>query len=318
VESNRESLSGTYVGVGIHLVQEGDMVQEKDEEIVVTALIEKSPAEKAGIEAGDVVVAVDGESVRDEDISRVIERIRGPEGTEVELTVRRGEEEREFTLERTEIDAPVALWVKIPDSDVAFVRLSSFSDDSAEELEGAFEEARDAGARRFVLDLRDNPGGRLDQAVEISGIFLKPGRVVYVREEADGKRERIRVERGAEPTRAPLAVLVNGGTASSAEILAGALRDNDRAAVVGTTTYGTGTVLSEFTLSDGSALLIGVAEWLTPDGDFIRETGIDPEVKVELDEDEEILSPSDARDLSRREILERDAQLARAVQELRE
>ena len=311
VKSNREGLSGTYIGVGIRL-------EDKASDVVVASPIEGSPAAEAGVRSGDVVIAVNGKSVREEDTSEVVERIKGEAGTEVELTVRRGDEDRDFTLERTQIDSPVASWARIAGSDVALVQLTSFTDDSAEELDKAFEEARDAGARRFVLDLRDNPGGRLDQAVEISGAFLKPGSVVYIREEAGGKREKVEVEDGAEPTNAPVAVLVNGETASSAEILAGALRDNGRAAVVGTTTYGTGTVLSEFTLSDGSALLLGVAEWLTPNGDFIRETGIDPDVRVELEEDEEPLTPSEVREMSREKALERDAQLARALRELRE
>ncbi|MGI8911622.1 MAG: S41 family peptidase [Rubrobacteraceae bacterium] len=311
VKSNREGLSGTYIGVGIRL-------EDKASDVVVASPIEGSPAAEAGVRSGDVVIAVNGKSVREEDTSEVVERIKGEAGTEVELTVRRGDEDRDFTLERTQIDSPVASWARIAGSDVALVQLTSFTDDSAEELDKAFEEARDAGARRFVLDLRDNPGGRLDQAVEISGAFLKPGSVVYIREEADGKREKVEVEDGADPTNAPVAVLVNGETASSAEILAGALRDNGRATVVGTTTYGTGTVLSEFTLSDGSALLLGVAEWLTPNGDFIRETGIDPDVRVELEEDEEPLTPSEVREMSREKALERDAQLARALRELRE
>jgi carboxyl-terminal processing protease len=197
------------------------------------------------------------------------------------------------------------------------VRLSSFSDDSAEKLGQAFEEARSAGARRFILDLRNNPGGRLDQAVQMAGDFLEPGSVVYVREDASGEREEIKAGGGAERTGAPIAVLVNGGTASSSEILAGALRDNDRATVIGETTFGTGTVLSEFVLRDGSAILLGVAEWLTPNGDFIRETGIEPDVKVPLAPDDHPLTPTEARDLSREEILERDAQLARALENLR-
>jgi carboxyl-terminal processing protease len=308
-EQNREGLSGTYVGIGIQLEEEAG-------EVVVAAPIEGSPAERAGIEAGDVVVAVDGERVRGEEVSQVAEKVKGPEGTRVELTVLRGGEEREFDLERAEIESPVASWTMIPSSDVGFVRLSTFSDDSAEKLAQAFEEARAAGARRFVLDLRNNPGGRLDQAVRMSGNFLEPGSVVYVREDASGEREEIEVDGGSEPIDAPMAVLVDEGTASSSEILAGALRDNDRATVIGETTFGTGTVLSEFVLGDGSAILLGVAEWLTPDGDFIRETGIEPDVEVALGEDAEPLIPSEARDLSREEILERDAQLARAFETL--
>jgi carboxyl-terminal processing protease len=308
-ERNRKSLSGTYVGIGVTLESEND-------EVVVASPIEGSPAEKAGVESGDVVVAVNGESVRGDQLSEVADKVRGPEGTQVKLTVVRGGKERVFNLERAEIETPVASWALIPGSDVAQVRLASFSDDSAEKLKQAFEAARAAGARRFILDLRDNPGGRLDQAVEIAGYFLQPGSVVYIRKNASGEREEIKVEGSEQPTDAPMVVLVNGGTASSSEILAGALRDNDRATVIGENTFGTGTVLSEFVLSDGSAILLGVAEWLTPDGDFIRKTGIVPDEKVPLGEGAEPLTPSDTRNLSREEILKRDAQLEHAFEKL--
>jgi carboxyl-terminal processing protease len=310
-EQNQEGLSGTYVGIGVQL-------EDKKDEVLVAAPIEGSPAEEAGIESGDVVVAVNGESVRGEDVSEVVQKVKGPEGSQVRLTVLRDGEEHVFDLERAEIEVPVASWARIPDTDVALVRLASFTNDSAKEVSDAFEEAQAAGARSFILDLRDNPGGRLDQAVEIAGDFLKTGSVVYIRQEASGEREKIEVEDDAERIGTPLAVLVNEGSASSSEILAGALRDNDRATVIGETTFGTGTVLSEFTLKDGSAILLGVAEWLTPDGDFIRETGIVPDVKVTLDEDAEPLAPSEVSDLSREEILQRDAQLGRALDELKE
>ena len=308
-KQNNEDLSGTYVGIGVTLENEA-------KKVVVAAPIDNSPADRAGIEPGDVVVAVNGESVRGEDLSQVVEKVKGPEGTEVKLTVLRGEQERVFDLERTEIEAPVASWVLIPGSDVAHVRLSSFSNDSAEKLREAFEASRAAGARRFVLDLRNNAGGSLDQAVEIAGYFLKPGSVVYIRKNASGEREEIKVEASGERTDAPMAILVNGGTGSSAEILAGALRDNARALVIGKKTFGTGTVLKEFALRDGSAILLGVAEWLTPDGDFIRGTGIAPDIEVSLDEGAEPLVPSEARGLSREEILARDAQLKRAFDTL--
>jgi carboxyl-terminal processing protease len=308
-ELNREGLSGTYEGVGIE-------VEHRDDKVVVVVPIEGSPAERAGVEPGDVVVAVDGKSVREEGVSEIVEEIRGPEGTGVKLTVVRDGEERVFDLERAEIERLVASWTLIPESDVAHVHLASFSDDSAEKLAQTFEEARAAGARRFILDLRNNAGGRLDQAVRMAGHFLEPGSVVYLREDASGGREEIEVEGGAEPTDAPMAVLVNEGSASSSEILAGALRDNDRATVIGEKTFGTGTVLSEFVLRDGSAIMLGVAEWLTPDGDFIRESGIAPDVEVALSEDAEPLTPGEARDLSKEEILERDAQLARAFENL--
>src|SRR5215210_1359271 len=309
-KQNDQSLSGTYVGIGVQL-------DEKNGEIVVAAPIDGSPAEEAGISSDDVLLAVDGKSVRGDEVSEVVEKVKGPEGTSVELTVRHDGERRTYDLQRAQIDSPVASWALIPGTDVGLVLLSSFSDDSAKELQNAFEEAKAAVARRFILDLRNNPGGRLDQAVQMAGYFLEPESVVYIRKKASGEREEITVGGDPESTQAPLAVLVDGGSASSAEILAGALRDNDRAPVVGETTFGTGTVLSEFVLKDGSSILLGVAEWLTPDGDFIRETGIEPDVRVPLASGTQPLTPSEARGLSREEILKRDAQLARAFENLK-
>jgi carboxyl-terminal processing protease len=308
-EQNQEGLSGTYVGIGVQL-------EVREDDVVVTAPIEGSPAERAGVESGDVVVGVDGQSVRDEEISGIVSKVKGPEGTMVELTVSRNGTERVFELRREEIDSPVVTWARVPGTDVAHVRLSSFSDDAAEEMRTAFEEARAAGAGRYILDLRDNPGGRLDQAVEVAGFFLEPGSVAYVRKDASGERQEIEVEGTPGLLDAPLVVLVNKGSASSSEIVAGALRDNDRATVVGQTTFGTGTVLAEFELDDGSSILLGVAEWLTPDGDFIRDTGIEPDVKVEQGEGDEPVSPTDLREISREEAFERDAQLREAFEEL--
>lgn len=308
-KENQQGLSGNYVGIGVQL-------EDRDGRVVVAAPIEGSPADRAGIEAGDVLVAVNGRSVDGEDLGRIADRVKGPEGTRVEITVLRDGEEKTFYLERAEIESPAVSWAMVQGTDVAHIRLSSFSDDSARELRAAFEEARLDGARRFVLDLRDNPGGRLEQAVEMAGFFLEPGSVVYIRRDASGEREPVRADGEAELSEVPLAVLVNGGSASSAEILAGALRDNGRAKVIGQRTFGTGTVLSEFVLSDGSAILLGVAEWLTPDGDFIRDTGIEPDIRVGLGEGEEPLSPSQTERLSQEEISRRDPQLWRAVREL--
>jgi len=308
-KQNDRSLSGTYVGIGVELVEENG-------EVVVAAPIDGSPAKEAGISSDDVLLAVDGESITGEDLSEVVEKVKGPEGTSVELTVRHEGERRTYDLQRAEIESPVASWTLIPGTDVGFVRLSSFSDDSAQELQNAFASSKAAGARRFILDLRNNPGGRLDQAVEMAGYFLEPGSVVYIRKDASGERQEITVEGDPESTEAPLAVLVDGDTASSAEILAGALRDNGRAPVIGETTFGTGTVLSEFVLRDGSSILLGVAEWLTPSGDFIRNTGITPDVRMPLERGTEPLTPEDADDLSREEILDRDAQLRKAYEKL--
>lgn len=307
-EQNDAGLSGTYVGIGVQLEEEGGQV-------VVSSPIEGSPAEEAGVRSGDVIVAVDGEDVTGEDTAGIVSEVKGEEGTSVGLTILRDGQRRTFDLERAQIESPAVSWARVPSTDVALVAFSTFSDDSAGELGRAFEEARAAGARRFVLDLRENPGGRLDQAVEAAGFFLEPGSVAYVRDDADG-REPVEVEGDPGLTDAPLVVLVNDGSASSSEILAGALRDNDRATVVGETTYGTGTVLSEYVLDDGSSILLGVAEWQTPDGDFIRETGIEPDVEASLEEGDEPVAPDDLGGLSREESLERDSQLRAAFGEL--
>ena len=307
VEKSREAVSSTYVGIGVRL-------EEKDDEIVVKASMDGSPAEETGIQSGDVLIAVDGESVTGEEFEEIGERIRGPEETYVDLTVLRDEEEREFVVERAELEVPVSSWRLIPDTDVAHLRLSSFSENGAEKLEGAITEAQSSGAERFVLDLRDNPGGLVEQAAEVGALFLPTGNGVYIRKDADGSKEETTVPEDNEPLDVPLVVLVNEGSSSSAEIVAGALRDNDRAQVIGETTFGTGTVLSEYPLSDGSAILLGVAEWLTPNGDSIRGSGIEPDVEAELEEGQEPNTPNETEGLTREEIFEEDAQLERAFE----
>jgi carboxyl-terminal processing protease len=310
-ERNREVISSIYVGVGVKL-------EKKDDEIAVVAPLDGSPAKEAGIESGDVLVAVDGESVDDEEFEEVGERVRGPEGSLVELTMLRDGEEREFSVERAELEVPAASWNLLPGTDVAHLRLASFSENSATTLDEAVFRAQEAGAKRFVLDLRDNVGGLIEQAEEVAARFLPAGSSLYVRKDADGEEEETTVPEGNEPLEVPMVVLVNEGSASSAEILAGALRDNHRAKLVGETTFGTGTVLAEHTLSDGSAIMLAVSEWLTPNGDFIRGAGIEPDVEVELEEDQKPRAPEEYEGSTGEEIFAEDAQLERAFNVVRE
>ena len=310
-EKSREAVSSTYVGIGIRL-------QNKDEEVVIASSMDGSPAKEAGIESGDVLIAVNGESVKPDEFEEIGDRVRGPEGTSVDLAVIRDEDEREFTVERAELEVPTSSWSIIPGTDIAHLRLSSFSENSASKLEGSISEAREAGAERFIFDLRENPGGLVSQAAEVAAQFLPAGDVVYIRRDADGNEEETTVPEDNEPLDAPLVVLVNEGSSSSAEIVAGAMRDNGRAEVVGETTFGTGTVLDEFTLSDGSAILLGIAEWLTPSGDSIRGSGIEPDIEVELEEEQEPRTPDETEGLTQEEIFEEDAQLERAFEVLQE
>jgi carboxyl-terminal processing protease len=309
-EKSREALSSTYVGIGIRL-------DERDGEAVVMAPADGSPAKEVGIESGDVIVAVDGEGVKEEGLEEIGGRIRGPEGSAVDLTVARDEEELEFSVERAELEVPVASWNLIPGTSVVHLRLATFSENSAEKLKGAVAAAQEAGAQSFVLDLRSNPGGLVEQAEEVAAQFLPAGSPIYVRRDAEGEEETTVPEEN-DPLDAPLVVLVDEGSSSSAEIVAGALRDNGRAEVVGETTFGTGTVLDEYLLSDGSAMLLAVAEWLTPNGDSIRGSGIEPNMEVELEDYQEPRTPDETKDLTREQIFAEDAQLEYAFEILRE
>ena len=308
-EKNREVLSSKYVGIGIRL-------EDKDDKVVVSSTIDGSPAEEAGIKARDELVAVDGESVRGKSVKEIAEKIRGPEGSWVELTVLRDEEEREFSVKRAELETPAATWNLIPSTDVAHLRLASFSENSAAKLDRAISEAQKAGAKRFVLDLRDNSGGLVEQAEEVAARFLPARSEIYTRKDAEGEKVEATVPDGNKPLDAPLVVLVNEESASSAEIVAGALKDNGRAKIVGEKTFGTGTVLKEYRLEDGSAILLGIAEWLTPNGDSIRGSGISPDVEAKLEEDQKPSSPDAAKDLSKEEIFAQDAQLEHAFEVL--
>ena len=197
---------------------------------------------------------------------------------------------------------------------MALVRLSQFSADASDELVAAIRDAEAAGADALIVDVRNNPGGLLDQAVNVTSQFVKDGDVL---QEADaaGRRKVYPVRRGGVATDIPMVVLINRGSASSSEIFAGAMQDHDRAIVVGETTFGTGTVLQPFPLSDGSALMLGTKQWLTADGRLIRKQGIEPDVTVELPIGTELIYPSLMQDMTVQELLEsEDAQVLKALE----
>ena len=225
-------------------------------------------------------------------------------------------EEVEQNRERYSEESPTVFWNPIPSTNVAHLRLTHFYDRSASELEEAISKAQQVGAERFVLDLRDNRGGWVGQAEEIAARFLPARSLVYIQRDATMKEEEITVPEDKEPLNAPLVVLVYGGSASSAEILAGALRDNDQAKVVGETTIGAGTLLHEYPLSDNSAILLADAEWLTPKGNTIQEAGITPDVEARLEEGQSPLSSDEVVGLSKEQIFAEDSQLRVAYEVL--
>jgi carboxyl-terminal processing protease len=288
-QANAEDLSGEYVGVGIQ-------VEDSDGGIVVVTPIDNSPAMEAGIRPGDLIVSLDGVDISDRTVNEVINDIRGQEGTQVTLGIRRSGEDQPltFTLTRRRIELSPVTWVML-EGDIANIRLSQFSEGAGDHLQAALREAQAAGATGVVLDLRNNPGGFIHEALQIGSTFVPEGSTIFITQVRDGAQTR----QLAEPQEThigdmPLVVLINEGSASSSEIVAGAIKaNNPNATVIGETTFGTGTVLSHFDLGDGHALWLGTELWLTPEGKMIKEYGIRPDVLVGLPEGQSPFIPVD-------------------------
>jgi carboxyl-terminal processing protease len=296
LEQQQTSMSGSFSGIGAQL-------GVKDGLPVIVAPIDNSPASEAGIQAGDIILSVDGEDVTSKSLDEIVTLVRGPAGTEVVLTLlREGEDSSiEVPLIRREIKVAAVSWTMVPGTQVALLRLNQFSATAKTEMVDALEAIKAEGATGLILDVRNNPGGLLAQAIGVTSQFLKDGNVLQ-EENANGRRRVYRVERGGVATDIPMVVLINPGSASSAEIFAGAIQDQKRGKLIGETTFGTGTVLQTFNLDDGSALLLGTSQWLTANGRLIRKEGIAPDVEVTLAEDGEFLTPALVKELTAQEM----------------
>ena len=309
VQAENESLGGSIVGIGV-------LLGERDDRVVVISVIGGGPADRAGIRAGDAIILVDGQPVSGLAPEEVAPKIRGEEGSTVQVTLERPStgERLDFDIVREELSFPAVTWAMGPGTNIALLRMVQFSSGAAEELQVARDQAVAAGATSLVLDLRSNPGGFVDEAVDSASLFLRD-KTVYIRELAD--KERIPVETKDEIAASdqPMVVLIDEGTASSAEILSAALESAGRAQLVGDTTFGTGTVLLNFDLPDGSAVRLAVERWLTPDGDLIFGRGIDPNVSVPMPIDEVPLDPTEVGHLDPSQIATMpDGQLRRAIE----
>ncbi|MGK7913711.1 MAG: S41 family peptidase [Synechococcus sp.] len=269
--------AGELSGVGMQL---GTV--EETEELVVVAPTEGGPAAEAGITTGDILTAIDGESTADMDISQAVNLIRGEVGTEVTLTMKRDTETLDFTVTREVIALPVVTHDIRQENgqSIGYIRLSQFSSHAAEEMQAALEELEAANIDGYVLDLRSNPGGLLFASTEIARMFMNDGAIVSV-DDRNGERDVIEAT-GSALSDKPLAVLVNGASASASEILAGALQDSDRAVLVGSQTFGKGSVQSVHNLSGGTGLAVTIARYRTPSGRDINQLGIAPDIEVEL------------------------------------
>jgi carboxyl-terminal processing protease len=311
--SMQEDTRGDFFGIGAQL-------QEKEGQIVIYRPIEGSPADKAGVKAGDVIVEVDKKPVAGMRVDDVVKKIRGPRGTKVELTIRRKGEAKllHITIVRDLITSPI-VYVYMEDEKLGIgrVRLEQFNEKCDQLLVQKVRELESKGLRALIVDLRYNPGGLLNVAVDVASRFIENGVVVLIQEK-NGQITRLHAERGRALKPYPLAVLVNEWSASASEIVAGAIRDHKRGIIIGETTFGKGLVQTIFQLQDNSAVAITTAKYLTPsgydlsrkvdpDGKEIRRGGIQPDIVVK--QSEEMTDIDDRAN---------DLQLQKAVEYLRE
>jgi carboxyl-terminal processing protease len=304
------SLSAQIAGIGVVISDAGDQT--------ITRVLSGTPADAGGIKTGDKITAIDGTSTAGWTIDQLRTKIRGAAGTKLSLTVMHigSVTPVDITLTRATINVPLVAWGMVPGTHVADIALTEFADGASDQLKTAIAAAKKAGATSIILDLRGNPGGYAAQAQAVASEFLASG-TVYLTEDASGKKTEITVDASKTLTDLPLVVLVDHDSASSAEIVAGALQDSGRAKIVGVATFGTGTVLQKFTLSDGSAIFLGVEYWLTPSGHRIFGVGITPDEKVAMPANAYPTDPADLTSMSTTQFNSlTDAELLAAVKDL--
>ncbi len=266
-------LSGHFSGIGVAM-------QKVKNQIRVVQVLEGTPAQEAGIREGDVVLQVDGRDVTDLELDEVVMLIRGPEGTAVRIGISRpGEPEvLHFRLIRREIEIPV-MEKRLEEGGVGYIRLTDWTQDAAERLRDALQELRSTGASSLVLDLRSNPGGYMEPAIEAADLFLRGGTIVTSKGRVAGVN-RVYEADGEVAWDLPVYVLINRGSASASEIFAAALRDNHRCLLVGETTFGKGSIQQIFRQPDGTGIRLTIARYYTPGGINIDDQGIDPDIVV--------------------------------------
>ncbi len=273
--SMQQSTQGIYYGIGAYLQKDKELLYPR-----ITGVIAGTPAEEAGLKENDIIEKVDDEDVFDQDLSEVVTKIKGEEGTYVHLTIVRDTEEKEFDVVRRKVETPTVTW-EMKDNDIAYIKISEFDTVTVDQFAEALAEAKGKRMKGLILDLRSNPGGSLAAVVDIARMLLPKGRIVYT-EDKYGNQNSYDCE-GNHEIDVPMAVLVNGYSASASEILSGAIKDYKKGILIGTTTFGKGIVQQIFTLEDGSAVKLTVSHYYTPNGNDIHKVGIEPDVVLEFD-----------------------------------
>ena len=277
MEDYKSDLMGNYVGIGIYMAQ-----NTKDNTIVVLTPIKYSPAEEAGIFPGDIIKKINGVEYTGEDMTAAANNIKGEEGSTVTLEIQRGQEIKTFEIKRKKITTNPVISEKL-DSNIGYLEVTSFDEDTAQNFKAKYEELKSQGITSLIIDLRNNGGGLVDQALQIADYIVPKGKDLLVTVDKD-KNEKIEKSKEDVLIDMPIVVLVNENSASSSEILAGALKDLNEATIVGTTTYGKGVIQQLLTLKNGAGLKVTVEEYYTPNRTKINGVGIEPNEKVELPE----------------------------------
>lgn len=275
-----EDISGEFEGVGMEIgIRKG--------ELRVIAPLEGTPAQKAGLRAGDKIIEIDGEPSLDISIEEAVSLIRGPKGTEVTLTIFREDwgESREIKITRAVIEIPSLKW-ELKEGDIAYIKIYHFTQRAAFEFNDMAIEILNSPAKRIILDLRNNPGGYLEVAQDITGWFLKRGQIVAIEVFGEGEEKEYKAKGAGSFSEYPIVCLINKGTASGSEILVGALRDNRGIIIIGERSFGKGSVQELVRLKDGSNLKITIAKWLTPKRELITDVGIEPDIEIEMTEED--------------------------------
>jgi carboxyl-terminal processing protease len=299
-KQSKDDLGGKFEGIGAQLGL-------KDNLVVVVAPLKNSPAEKAGIKAGDIIYKVDNTETKDMPLTRVVSLVRGDRGTKVTLSIVRAGKQLEFVVVRDviQVDSVELTYEK----NIAHLKLNQFGDKTVDEWENKVADIKLKWERGeikgLVLDLRDNPGGYLESSVYLAGEFLPAGKIVVKQESVVYETKTYTVNRQGKLLDIPMVVLVNKGSASASEILSGALRDNKRAMLIGEKTFGKGSVQEAIDLGDGAGLHVTVAKWVLPGGEWINGKGIEPQIKIEN-------TAKEGNTLTR----EDDVQLDRAIEEV--
>lgn len=272
----KEKTSGNYCGIGAYVSQSAT-----DGAIAIVQPIKDSPAEKVGLKSGDIISEVNGKSVEGMDLTAVVSKMKGKDGTKVELTVLRDNHQKKFTITREEIHSQTVTY-KMLNGKIGYIEVSSFEEVTKQQFRDALDDLEKQGEKSLVIDLRNNGGGLLSTAVDMLDRLLPEGIVVYTKDK-DGKKEVYR-STDKESFDKPIAILVNENSASASEVFSGAMQDYNKAVLVGTTTFGKGIVQTVFDLSDGTAIKLTTAKYYTPKGRNIHGTGLEPDITEALND----------------------------------